>query len=371
MHSHAQACTTAAAAAAAQVASRETPMFQSRDVKVKRAVYGGRHTAALLPGDGIGPEMLAHVREALRAIGTPVDFETVDVEAGGAGADPLHATALAVRRNGIAIKGNIETPLGAVSLNVSLRVQLDLFAYVQHCAALKGVASRYPEIDVVIIRENTEGEYAQLEHESVPGVVESLKIVTRERSLRIARFAFEYADRLGRKKVTAVHKANIMKLSDGLFLESCRQVAKDFPHIEHDAMIVDNCSMQLVSKPGQFDVMVMPNLYGNVIGNIAAGLVGGAGVVSGANYGRDYAVFESGTRNSGRNIAGKNVANPSAMMLAAADMLAHMGLVEDSLRLRKAVLSTMEEGLHTPDLGGQASTLDVVQSIINKVKTNN
>ncbi|MBN3320556.1 IDHG1 dehydrogenase, partial [Atractosteus spatula] len=192
-----------------------------------------------------------------------------------------------------------------------------------HCQSLPGVQTRHRNIDIMIIRENTEGEYSSLEHD-VPGVVESLKIITKLNSLRIADYAFRQARQKGRRKVTAVHKANIMKLGDGLFLQCCREVASGYPDITFDSMIVDNTTMQLVSKPQQFDVMVMPNLYGNVVSNVCAGLVGGPGLVPGANYGRDYAVFETATRNTGKSIANKNIANPTAMLLASCMMLDHL-----------------------------------------------
>uniref|UniRef100_A0A671XPU1 Isocitrate dehydrogenase [NAD] subunit, mitochondrial n=1 Tax=Sparus aurata TaxID=8175 RepID=A0A671XPU1_SPAAU len=311
------------------------------------AKYGGRHTVTLIPGDGIGPELLNHVREVFRFSCVPVDFEVVNVNSALETDDDMNNAITAIRRNGIALKGNIETKHtmapSVKSRNNLLRTSLDLYANVMHCQSLPGVQTRHKNIDIMIIRENTEGEYSSLEHESVSGVVESLKIITRNNSLRIADYAFKLAREKGRRRVTAVHKANIMKLGDGLFLQCCREVASGYPDITFDSMIVDNTTMQLVSKPHQFDVMVMPNLYGNVVSNVCAGLVGGPGLVPGANYGNAYAVFETATRNTGKSIAGKNIANPTAMLLASCMMLDHLKLYDHATMIRHAVLKTMNE----------------------------
>ncbi|XP_072223179.1 isocitrate dehydrogenase [NAD] subunit gamma, mitochondrial isoform X1 [Leuresthes tenuis] len=338
------------------------------------AKYGGRHTVTLIPGDGIGPELLNHVREVFRFSCVPVDFEVVNVNSALEMEDDINNAITAIRRNGIALKGNIETnhtmPPSVKSRNNLLRTSLDLYANVMHCQSLPGVQTRHKNIDIMIIRENTEGEYSSLEHESVSGVVECLKIITRNNSLRIAEYAFKLAREKGRRKVTAVHKANIMKLGDGLFLQCCREVASGYPDITFDSMIVDNTTMQLVSKPQQFDVMVMPNLYGNVVSNVCAGLVGGPGLVPGANYGRDYAVFETATRNTGKSVAGRNVANPTAMLLASCMMLDHLKLYDYASLIRNAVLTTMNETrLHTADLGGQGTTSEVVQSIMRMIQS--
>uniref|UniRef100_A0A8C3BJW8 Isocitrate dehydrogenase (NAD(+)) 3 non-catalytic subunit gamma n=1 Tax=Cairina moschata TaxID=8855 RepID=A0A8C3BJW8_CAIMO len=239
---------------------------------------------------------MLHVKEVFRHACVPVDFEEVRVSA-EAPEDDVHNAIMAIRRNGVAIKGNIETnhnlPPSHKSRNNLIRTSLDLYANVIHCRSLPGVETRHRDIDILIVRENTEGEYSSLEHESVAGVVESLKIITAGRSRRIAHYAFRLARAAGRRAVTAVHKANIMKLGDGLFLQCCREVAAEYPEISFSSMIVDNTTMQLVSRPQQFDVMVMPNLYGNIVNNVCAGLVGGPGLVPGANYGHDYAVFET------------------------------------------------------------------------------
>uniref|UniRef100_A0ABM5FQ46 Isocitrate dehydrogenase [NAD] subunit, mitochondrial n=1 Tax=Pogona vitticeps TaxID=103695 RepID=A0ABM5FQ46_9SAUR len=335
------------------------------------AKYGGRHTVTMIPGDGIGPELMLHVKELFRHACVPVDFEEVLVSSEACEEDIKNAL-MAIRRNRVALKGNIETnhnlPPSHKSRNNILRTNLDLFANVIHCKSLPGVATRHHNIDILIVRENTEGEYSSLEHESVSGVVESLKIITKVKSLRIAEYAFKLAHEAGRKKVTAVHKANIMKLGDGLFLQCCKEVAAGYPNITFESMIVDNTTMQLVSRPQQFDVMVMPNLYGNIVNNVCAGLVGGPGLVPGANYGRDYAVFETATRNTGKSIAGKNIANPTAMLLAGCMMLDHLKLHSHASVIRKAVLASMDDpDTHTPDIGGQGTTSAAVQSILKQI----
>ncbi|XP_076062726.1 isocitrate dehydrogenase [NAD] subunit gamma, mitochondrial-like isoform X2 [Oratosquilla oratoria] len=337
------------------------------------AQYGGRFTVTMLPGDGIGPEMMTYVKEVFRYAGVPIDFEMVEISQHSTEEDFENAL-VAVKRNGVAIKGSIEsqygTPTASLSRNATLRTELDLFANVLHCKAYPGVRSRYTDVDIVIIRQNTEGEYSMLEHENVSGVIESLKIITRKASERLARYAFEYATKYGRKKVTAVHKANIMKLSDGLFLETCKRVAEDYPHLEFDNMIVDNTCMQLVAKPQQFDVMVMPNLYGTVVSNVVCGLVGGPGLLSGRNYGDHFAVFEPGTRNTGTAISGRNIGNPVAMLNASCDMLEHLGLNSHSAVIRNAIEQTLnQDQIHTPDLGGQATSIDVVQNIIRIIQS--
>ncbi|ROL46157.1 Isocitrate dehydrogenase [NAD] subunit gamma 1, mitochondrial [Anabarilius grahami] len=335
------------------------------------AKYGGRHTVALIPGDGIGPELLSHVRELFRFSCVPVDFEVVNVNSSLTSEDDIKNAIMAIRRNGVALKGLcIQLLIDNVMIVPLLYTSLDLYANVMHCQSLPGVQTRHKNIDIIIIRENTEGEYSSLEHESVSGVVECLKIITRNNSFRIADYAFKLAREKGRRRVTAVHKANIMKLGDGLFLQCCKEVASGYPDIEFDSMIVDNTTMQLVSKPQQFDVMVMPNLYGNVVSNVCAGLVGGPGLVPGANYGRDYAVFETATRNTGKSIANRNIANPTAMLLASCLMLDHLKIHDYATMIRGAILTTMNETrLHTVDIGGQGTTSEVVQSIMRLIES--
>ncbi|KAK4318211.1 hypothetical protein Pmani_010787 [Petrolisthes manimaculis] len=335
------------------------------------ARYGGRYTVTILPGDGIGPEMMGYVQDIFRYAGVPVDFEEIQITKDST-EEEFDNAVICIKRNGVALKGSIESKYGGVeggSRNALLRTQLDLFANVLHCRSYPAVRSRYSDIDIVIIRENTEGEYSMMEHEGVKGVIESLKIITRHGSERVARYAFEYAVKHGRKKVTAVHKANIMKLSDGLFLETCRNVAKEYPEIEFTDMIVDNTCMQLVSHPQQFDVMVMPNLYGNVVSNLVCGLVGGPGLLSGRNYGEHFAVFEPGTRNTGTTVAGRNIANPVAMLNASCDMLEHLELNTHAELIRNAIEKTVNIDLiHTADLGGQATSLDVLELHLPSLK---
>ncbi|XP_030826609.1 isocitrate dehydrogenase [NAD] subunit gamma, mitochondrial [Camarhynchus parvulus] len=302
------------------------------------AKYGGRHTVTLIPGDRIGPELMLHVKEVFRCVPRPPIWN---------------------------IETNHNLPPSHKSRNNLIRTSLDLYANVIHCQSLPGVETRHRDIDILIVRENTEGEYSSLEHESVAGVVESLKIITAGRSRRIAHYASGLARAAARRCVTAVHKANIMKLGDGLFLQCCQEVAAEYPEITFRSMIVDNTTMQLVSRPQQFDVMVMPNLYGNIVNNVCAGLVGGPGLVPGANYGHDYAVFETATRNTGKSIANRNIANPTAALLAACMMLDHLKLHNHASTIRKAVLASLDDPrTHTPDIGGQGTTSGAVQSII-------
>ncbi|RXM32014.1 Isocitrate dehydrogenase [NAD] subunit gamma, mitochondrial [Acipenser ruthenus] len=337
------------------------------------APKGGRYEATLIPGDGIGPQLLEHVRQVFVKAAVPVDFEIVNINSHTSDDKEVMKAIASLQKNGVGLKGNIQTdhsqPPNHKSKNLLLRTKLDLFANVIHHKCLPGVKTRHSGIDIVIIRENTEGEYSWLEHESVPGVVESLRIITRSKSHRIAQYAFEHARKHGRKKVTAVHKANIMKLADGLFLECCREVASGFPDIKFEQLIVDNTTMQLVSRPTQFDVMVMPNLYGNVVNSVCAGLVGGSGLVAGANYGTKCAIFESGTRNTGKSLVNKDIANPTAMLLASCLMLDYLGLKEHSNIIRKAIMRTMGElNIRTFDIGGSASTQEVINSILHQIK---
>ncbi|XP_045870527.1 isocitrate dehydrogenase [NAD] subunit gamma, mitochondrial-like [Meles meles] len=335
------------------------------------AKYGGRHTVTLIPGDGIGPELMLHVKTVFKHARVPVDFEEVMVNS-TSGEEDIHNAIMAVSRNRVALKGNIETdhnlPPSHKSRNNMFRTTLDLYANVIHFKSLPGVETRHKDVDILVVRENTEGEYSNLEHESVKGVIESLKIITKAKSLRIAEHAFQLAQEMGCKKVTAVHKANIMKLGDGLFLQCCKEVASCYPRLTFEGMTVDNTTTQLVSRPQQFDVMVMPNLYGNIVNNVCTGLVGGAGLVPGANYGPVCAVFETASRQSGRNVANKNMANPTAMLLASCLMLDYLKLHSYATSIRTAVLASLQNrDIHTPDIGGQSTTLDIIQDIINHI----
>lgn len=354
-----------------EVQRYRTPTI-SKTAPIPVSLYGGRHTVTMLPGSGIGPELLKYVVDVFKHVKAPVDFELVETAFNSDTDTDLENALLSIRRNGVAIKGNIETgnKCSTIKLrNVAIRNELDLYVYMIHVKSYPGVRARHEGLDVVVIRQNTEESYSMLEHEATRGVVESLKIMTEANVTRVAKYAFDYARKFGRKKVTIVHKANIMKLSDGLFLEVCRRVGNKYPEIQHDDMIIDNCSMQLVSKPNQFDVLVAPNMYGNIVSNIICGLTGGPGLWSGKNYGGHYAVFEAGTRNMGRLIAGKNTANPVGMLNAAVDMLVHLGHVEQAQTIHKAIVKTIcEDKIHTPDLGGQAQSTDVVCRIIDHIK---
>ncbi|KRT81046.1 hypothetical protein AMK59_5761 [Oryctes borbonicus] len=348
----------------------KTPLVK-KQTSIPVALYGGRHAVTMLPGSGIGPELMTYVKNVFRYAGAPVDFQIVDIDPKSDDKKELEYAITSIRRNGVAIKGNIETKSESAevrSRNVAIRNELDLFVNVLHCKSFPGVPARQKDIDIMIIRQNTEGEYAMLEHESVCGVVESMKVVTHSNSERVARWAFDYAKRMGRKKVTTIHKANIMKLSDGLFLETSRRIAKEYPDIEHNDMIIDNCCMQLVSKPHQFDVMIMTNLYGSIVSNVVCGLIGGAGLLCGKNYGDHYAIFEPGTRNTGTAIAGKNIANPVAMLNAAVAMLEHLGHTKHAKLIENAIIQTIcHDNIRTQDIGGTNSSTDVVQAIIDHI----
>jgi len=330
------------------------------------------HTITLIPGDGIGPEVTEAVVRILAASGVSIEWERHDagvlaVERGGV---PLPVELLeSVRRNKVALKGPVTTPIGTgfTSVNVGLRKALDLFSNLRPVWNLPGIASRFQGIDMVIVRENTEDLYAGLEHEVVPGVVESLKIITEKASTRIGRFAFEYARRHGRKKVTSIHKANIMKLSDGLFIGSVRAVAREYPDIAYDEKIVDAACMHLVMKPEQFDVLVMPNLYGDIVSDLCAGLVGGLGVVGAANLGTEVGVFEA-VHGSAPDIAGKNFANPTALLLSAVMMLRHIDEGTAASRIMSALNTVLESGhARTRDLGGTASTFEFADAVCRAI----
>jgi len=331
-----------------------------------------KHTITLIPGDGIGPEIVAATVRIVEAAGVDIAWETHIL---GAQAQEKFGTTLpesttdSIKRNKVALKGPQMTPVGKgfTSVNVGLRKALDLYANVRPIKTLPNVPSRYSDVDLVIVRENTEGLYAGLEHTVIPGVVESLKIVTEKASLRIARYAFEYARANGRKKVTCVHKANIMKLSDGLFLECFERVAQEFPEIEADNKIVDNCCMQLVIKPEQFDVLVLENLYGDIVSDLCAGLIGGLGLAPGANIGEQGAVFEA-VHGSAPDIAGQGIANPTAILMSALLMLRHLGEQDAANRIEKAMLEVYAEGKYiTRDLGGTAKTDDFSRAICEKL----
>jgi isocitrate dehydrogenase (NAD+) len=330
------------------------------------------HKITLIPGDGIGPEVTEAVVRVIAGSGVKIDWERHDagvtaIEKDVKANDPLPASLLeSIRRNKVALKGPVTTPIGSgfTSVNVGLRKALDLYSNLRPVRNLPGVESRFQGVDLVIVRENTEDLYAGLEHQVIPGVVESLKIITEAASTRIGRFAFEYARKHGRRKVTAVHKANIMKLSDGLFLDSVRAVAREYAEISYDEKIVDAACMHLVMTPEKFDVVVLPNLYGDIVSDLCAGLVGGLGVVPGANIGNDVAVFEA-VHGSAPDIANKNRANPTALLLSGVMMLRHIGETAAADRIAAALDTVLAGGeIRTRDMGGTASTTEFAEAIV-------
>lgn len=332
-----------------------------------------KHTITLIPGDGIGPEIVGATVRTIEATGVEIEWETQII---GAYALEKYGTTIpeetieSIKRNKVALKGPLATPVGKgfTSVNVGLRKALDLYANVRPVKALPNVECRYPELDLVIVRENTEDLYAGLEHIVVPGVVESIKIITEKASTRIAKYAFEHARLMNRKKVTAMHKANIMKLSDGLFLECFYNMSKNYPEIEADDKIIDNACMQLVMRPEQFDVMVLENLYGDIVSDLCAGLIGGLGLAPGANIGEQGAVFEA-VHGSAPDIAGQGIANPTAIMMSALLMLRHIGEMNAADSMENALMEVFKEGeVRTKDLGGTASTADFASAIIEKIR---
>jgi isocitrate dehydrogenase (NAD+) len=333
------------------------------------------HSCTLIPGDGIGPEVAEATVRAVQATGVDICWrraelnEAIILEAGKTLPQYLLDSLNETR---VGLKGPVTTPIaeGFQSVNVALRKALDLFANVRPIKTLPGIKTRFQDvrIDMVIFRENTEDLYSGLEHEIVKDVVTSLKVITRSASERIARYAFSFAQKNGRKEVTAIHKANIMKLADGLFLRCCREVAKEYPEIQYKELIVDNASMQLVLRPETFDILVLPNLYGDIVSDLAAGLVGGLGIVPGANMGESHAVFEA-VHGSAPDIAGQGKANPTALMLSAVMLLIHLGEAEAARRLQDAVEAVYREGRHlTGDVGGTASTQEFTDAVVRGLK---
>lgn len=330
-----------------------------------------RYPVTLIAGDGIGPEVTAAAVKAMAATGVPIEWDPVELNArviqaqGKTLPDPVVDSLLRTR---LGLKGPVATPVagGFQSVNVALRKRFDLFANFRPIVQIPGIPSRFQNdpIDIVIFRENTEDLYSGLEQEIVPGVVTGLKVITRTASIRIARKAFEYALLHGRKKLTAIHKANIMKQADGLFLACCREVAAEYPGLEYQEMIVDNASMQMVMRPAQFDVLILPNLYGDIVSDLCAGLVGGLGIVPGANLGENFAVFEA-VHGSAPDIAGKGIANPTAILQCCVLLLDHIGEREAARRLHGALVKTYAEGKHlTSDIGGTASTEEFTDAVV-------
>ena len=329
-----------------------------------------KHKVTLIPGEGIGPEVANAARRILEAAGVEIEWEEISGRAGESvdqGQSVNQAAIESVRRNRVALKGPMATAIagGAPSVNVALRKSLDLYANLRPVKNVPGVKSHFENVDLILVRENTEDLYSGLEHEVVPGVVESLKIITEKASTRIARFAFDYARRHGRRKIHAIHKANIMKLSDGLFLRSVRTVAAQFPEIQYQELIVDNACMQIVMDPLQFDMLLLPNLYGDVMSDLAAGLVGGLGVVPSANIGDNSAMFEA-VHGTAPDIAGKGLANPTALLMSGLLMLDHLGERAAAQRIDAALLKTYREGIHTTkDVGGKAGTEQFANAVID------
>jgi len=331
------------------------------------------YTVTLIPGDGIGPEVTEAAVRVAEAAGAKIHWQPVEAgaEVVAKYGSPVPDHVLnSVRTNRVALKGPITTPIGEgfQSANVTLRKALDLYACVRPVKSVPGVETPFRDVNLIVVRENTEGLYSGLEHRIAPGIVESLKIVTERACTRISRFAFELAERMGRKKIHAIHKANIMKLADGLFLECSRKVAREYAEIEYKEMIIDNCAMQLVKNPRQFDVLLLENLYGDIISDLCAGLVGGLGVVPGSNVGDDCAVFEA-VHGSAPDIAGKRIANPVAVILSLVEMLRHLGEERIAHTITRAVHATLVEPEHrTRDLGGTATLDAITQAIIDHLE---
>ncbi len=329
------------------------------------------HVITLIPGDGIGPEVCAATRRVLDAAGVRIEWELHDA---GAAVAEKRGTTLpdevleSIRRNKVALKGPIGTPIGKGfrSVNVTLRQALDLYANVRPVRSLPGVEPRFEGTDITIVRENTEDLYAGLELMIMPGIAQSMKLITERACTRICEYAFEYAERMGRKRVTVVHKANIMKLSDGLLLETFRKVAQKHPRIEPAEVIVDACAMQMVRNANKLDVIVTENLYGDILSDLGAGLVGGLGIVPGANIGADAAVFEA-VHGTAPDIAGQGLANPTALVQSAVMMLHHLGEHVAADRIEKGLLATFARGVRTGDLGGSASTKDFTHALCEAV----
>jgi isocitrate dehydrogenase (NAD+) len=332
-----------------------------------------KHTITLIPGDGIGPEVSRAVKQILGAAGVEIEWEEIEsrAEIERRGVDFMKAGVVeSIRKNRLALKGPMETAVatGAPSINVGLRKALDLYANLRPVKNLEGVQSRFQNVDIVLIRENTEDLYAGLEHTVIPGVVESLKIITERASTRVARFAFEYAQKFGRKKIHAIHKANIMKLSDGLFLHSVRKVALEYPRIEYKELIIDNACMQMVLDPGQFDMLLLTNLYGDIMSDLAAGLVGGLGVVPSGNIGETVAIFEA-VHGTAPDIAGKGVANPTALLMSGIMMLRYVNEMAAAERIENALHKVYRERKSlTRDVGGTATTAEFTENLIRTME---
>ncbi|KAF2817017.1 isocitrate dehydrogenase subunit 2 mitochondrial precursor [Mytilinidion resinicola] len=334
----------------------------------------GKFTVTLIEGDGIGPEISQSVKDIFSAAGVPIKWESVDVTPtlkDGKTVIPDEAIE-SVTKNYVALKGPLATPIGKghVSLNLTLRRTFNLFANVRPCKSIAGYKTPYDGVDTVLIRENTEGEYSGIEHVVVDGVVQSIKLITKDASERVLKFAFQYAEDVGRKKVRAVHKATIMKMSDGLFLSTARDLAKDYPKIEFDAELLDNTCLKMVTDPTPYNdkVLVMPNLYGDILSDLCAGLIGGLGLTPSGNIGDECSIFEA-VHGSAPDIAGKGLANPTALLLSSIMMLQHMGLNQYADKIQTAIFKVLAEGKTiTGDLGGKAKTHEYAEAVVKAMK---
>lgn len=353
--------------------SLATPSNAPTSAYNKEKDADGKYTVTLFPGDGIGPEVSGAVQKIYEAAKVPIKWEEADVTPSinkdGKQVIP-EETIKSVRKNTIALKGPLATPIGKghVSLNLTLRRTFHLFANVRPCVSIKGFKTPYDDVNTVLIRENTEGEYSGIEHEIVDGVVQSIKLITYEASERVARYAFYHAKQNGRSRVTAVHKAPIMKMSDGMFLTACRNVAKEFPDISYDEDLLDRACLRIVQDPTPYSdrVMVMPNLYGDILSDMCAGLIGGLGLTPSGNIGKDASIFEA-VHGSAPDIAGKDKANPTALLLSSIMMLRHMSLFEHANQIEKAVFDTIAAGERTGDLGGNLGTSEFTDCIISRL----
>ncbi|CAD8069998.1 unnamed protein product [Paramecium sonneborni] len=324
---------------------------------------GALKNVTLIPGVGIGPEITNSVRTVFEALHVPIKFDVLD-NFNFENDDSKKQ----LRKNECILLGVMTEKNQKYTDNYKFYKYLDLYSNITFAFSVEGITQRHNNTDIVVIRENTEGEYSGVEHEVYPGVVESIKVTTKQASLRIAEYAFEFAHLSGRKKVTAVHKANIMKLVDGLFLQACREVAQRYSFIKYEEMIIDNCCMQLVKNPTQFDVMVMPNLYGSIVQNVVAGITGGVGMAAGASIGGDHALFSQGCRHTGRDIAGKNVVNPSAMLVSSTLLLRHLGLPNFADQICRSVQHTIQDKkIKTKDIGGNATTDQFTNEVIKSL----
>merc|ERR1719278_419328 len=333
----------------------------------------GRRTVTLIPGDGIGPEIAVAVQKIFAAADAPIDWEPVDVSpvkhADGTMGIPKEVID-SVNRNKVGLKSPLMTPVGKGfrSLNLALRKTFNLYANVRPCRSIEGYQTLYDNVDVVTIRENTEGEYSGIEHEIVDGVVQSIKLITETASSRVANFAFEYAKAQGRKKVTAVHKANIMRMSDGLFIKCCREAAEAHPEIKFEEKYLDTVCLNMVQDPSMYDVLVMPNLYGDILSDLCAGLIGGLGLTPSGNIGLGGAIFEA-VHGTAPDIASKDLANPTALLLSSVMMLRHMDLYDHAAKIESACFQVIKEGKAiTGDLGGSAKCSEFTEEIIRKIE---